>query len=63
MMEELEIPADELARRKAAWRPPKPWAERGYVRLYLDHVEQADKGADLDILVGGSGAKVERDLH
>ncbi len=59
----LDISDRELAKRKAAWRPPKPLAKRGYVRLYLDHVEQADKGADLDILVGGSGSKVERDLH
>jgi dihydroxy-acid dehydratase len=31
--------------------------------MYIEHVEQADKGADLDFLVGGSGSKVERDLH
>ncbi|UCE06364.1 MAG: dihydroxy-acid dehydratase, partial [bacterium] len=59
----LDISDEELAKRKAAWTPPKPLTERGYVRLYLDHVEQADKGADLDFLVGGSGSKVERDLH
>ena len=59
----LDISDQELARRKAAWTPPKPLAERGYVRLYLDHVLQADKGADLDILVGSSGSRVERDLH
>ena len=43
---------DELARRRAAWTPPPPHAdsERGYLRLYLDHVEQADKGADMDFL-------------
>lgn len=59
----LDIPDEELARRKETWAPPKFLAERGYVRLYLDHVEQAEKGADLDILVGGSGSIVERDLH
>jgi L-arabonate dehydrase len=59
----LDITDEELARRKAAWKPPQPVTDRGYVRLYLEHVEQADKGADLDILVGGSGADVERDLH
>ena len=59
----LDVPDEELANRRKAWTPPQPVAERGYVRLYLDHVEQADKGADLDILVGGSGATVERDLH
>ncbi len=59
----LDISDEELAKRKAAWKSPKPLAERGYVRIYLDHVEQADKGADLDILVGGSGSEVDRDLH
>ena len=59
----LDISDEEIAKRKAKWTQPKPWAERGYVRIYLDHVEQADKGADLDILVGGSGSKVDRDLH
>ena len=59
----LDISNEEIAKRKAKWTQPKPWAERGYVRIYLDHVEQADKGADLDILVGGSGSKVDRDLH
>lgn len=59
----LDIPDDELARRKTAWQPPKSLVKRGYVKIYLDHVQQADQGADLDILVGGSGAKVERDLH
>ena len=59
----LDISDDELAKRKAVWIPPKPLADRGYVRIYLDHVEQADKGADLDILTGSSGSKVERDSH
>jgi L-arabonate dehydrase len=59
----LDITDEEIAKRKAKWTPPKPWAYRGYLRIYLDHVEQADKGADLDILVGGSGSKVDRDLH
>ena len=59
----LDISDEEIAKRKAKWVTPKPWADRGYVRIYLDHVEQADKGADLDILVGGSGSKVDRDLH
>jgi dihydroxy-acid dehydratase len=59
----LDISDEEIAKRKAIWKPPERLADRGYVRIYLDHVEQADKGADLDILVGGSGSKVERDLH
>jgi dihydroxy-acid dehydratase len=36
---------------------------RGYVRLFVDHVEQADKGADFDFLKGGSGSEVSRDSH
>ncbi|HMB99885.1 MAG TPA: IlvD/Edd family dehydratase [Flavobacteriaceae bacterium] len=60
---QLNISDEELAKRKANWKEPEPVAKRGYVRIYLDHVEQADVGADLDILVGGSGSKVERDLH
>lgn len=59
----LEITEEEMQRRKKEWTPPKPLADRGYVKMYIDHVEQADKGADLDFLVGGSGSKVERDLH
>jgi dihydroxy-acid dehydratase len=37
--------------------------ERGYVKLYIDHVQQAHLGADLDFLVGGSGSAVVRDSH
>jgi L-arabonate dehydrase len=33
------------------------------VNLYVKHVQQADKGADLDFLVGKSGSKVSRDSH
>src|SRR5438874_4774414 len=53
----------ELKKRKARWKAPKPALERGYWRLYHDHVLQADKGADLDFLVGSSGAFVPRDNH
>jgi len=60
---QLNISDNEIIKRKAKWKAPKPLAERGYVRLYLDHVEQAHIGADLDVLVGKSGSKVDRDLH
>lgn len=60
---QLEVSEEELEKRRAAWKEPEPMAERGYVKIYIDHVEQAEKGADLDILVGGSGSKVDRDLH
>ena len=59
----LHVPDDELERRRAAWQPPQPHSERGYLKLYLDHVMQADTGADLDVLVGGSGAEVPRESH
>jgi L-arabonate dehydrase len=59
----LEVPDAELARRRAAWRAPPRAAERGYVRLYVDHVGQANTGADLDFLVGKSGAAVPKDNH
>jgi L-arabonate dehydrase len=58
----LEVSDDELQRRKAAWTPP-PMPERGYAKLYVDHVQQAHLGADLDFLVGKSGAPVPRESH
>jgi L-arabonate dehydrase len=54
---------DELQRRKKAWKPIHRVDSRGYVGLYQRHVLQADKGADLDFLVGGSGSVVARDSH
>lgn len=59
----LDVPDPILQKRKAAWKAPVPMAARGYVKIYLDHVQQADKGADLDVLVGKSGSGVSRDLH
>jgi dihydroxy-acid dehydratase len=53
----------ELVRRRAAWTPPVSHGERGYVKLYVDHVLQANDGVDLDFLVGRSGAAVPRDNH
>ena len=60
---ELLVDEEELQSRKAKWRLPKPPLERGYWRLYYDHVLQAHEGADLDFLVGKSGAFVPRDNH
>ena len=59
----LLVPGDELENRRKAWRPPLPVAERGYVKLYIDTVEQADQGCDLKFLKGGSGAIVTREPH
>lgn len=58
----LEVSDDELARRRAEWQKPET-PTRGYYKLYVDHVLQADQGADLDFLVGSSGAPVPRDSH
>jgi L-arabonate dehydrase len=60
---ELCVPEDELSRRRKAWTPPPPVASGGYQRLYVEHVLQADKGADLDFLVGCRGAAVPRESH
>jgi len=59
----LDVPDDELQRRRENWTPPEPHTERGYVSLYVDHVMQADKGADFDFLVGKSSADVKRESH
>jgi len=59
----LDVSDEELKSRKAVWVAPDPVATRGYVKLYIDHVQQAHLGADLDVLNGGSGSEVTRDLH
>jgi len=60
----LDVPATELEKRRQQWqRPQLPRTGRGYINLYIQHVQQADKGADLDFLVGGSGSEVSRDSH
>ena len=59
----LDVSDEELQHRKASWIAPKIAAERGYVNLYIKHVMGADKGADLDFLVGSSGSVVTRDSH
>ena len=59
----LDVSDEELARRRAAWTPPPPPMEGGYQKLHYDHVMQADKGADLDFLVGCRGAAVPRESH
>ena len=60
---QLLVPENTLAQRRAAWRQPKAPMQRGYCKLYVEHVLQADQGADLDFLVGKSGAFVPRDNH
>ncbi len=60
---QLAVSEAELERRRAAWRPEPPRFERGYAKLYTEHVLGADRGADFDFLVGGSGAAVAREMH
>jgi L-arabonate dehydrase len=59
----LDVSEEELAKRRAKWKAPKAQLQRGYWKLYFDHVNQANEGADLDFLVGKSGAFVPRDNH
>jgi len=60
---QLDVSDEELARRRESWKPAAPPSERGYYKLYYDHVTQADQGADLDFLVGKSGVEVTRESH
>ena len=61
----MAVPDDELAARQesAATRAAYAAPTRGWAKLYVDHVMQADTGADLDFLVGGSGDRVSRESH
>jgi L-arabonate dehydrase len=59
----IEVSEADLARRREGWTPPKPPLDRGYWKLYIDHVLGADTGADLDFLVGKSGTPVLRESH
>ena len=58
-----EVSEADLAARKLAQPFVPPSMPRGYVGLFIDHVEQADQGADFDFLKGGSGSIVTRDSH
>ncbi len=59
----LLVAEDVLLKRRKSWKLPAAPLERGYWKLYFDHVLQASEGADLDFLVGKSGAFVPRDNH
>jgi dihydroxy-acid dehydratase len=62
---DVDIPAEEFARRHPAegLRAALAAPGRGWERLYVDHVMQADRGADLDFLIGSSGDRVSRESH
>jgi L-arabonate dehydrase len=55
----LRVTDEELARRRAAWRPRAPHFTRGYGRMFLDHVLQANEGCDFDFLRGGTPVRAE----
>ncbi len=59
----LKVTDEELEKRRKAWRPPEQEAARGYVKIFVEHVEQAEKGCDFDFLTGGSGSEVTREPH
>ncbi|MCF8159127.1 MAG: dihydroxy-acid dehydratase [Polaromonas sp.] len=52
----LQVPETELASRRAAWRAPKPLLQRGFTRLYQQHVTQAHEGCDFDFLQGNQAS-------
>ena len=55
----LRVTDDELARRRAAWTPRPPHFTRGYGRMFIDHVLQANEGCDFDFLRGGTPVRAE----
>jgi dihydroxy-acid dehydratase len=60
---QLDVAPAELEHRRAAWAPPPPAMSSGYQKMYIDHVLQADRGCDLDFLVGNRGAAIPRESH
>lgn len=59
----LHLDEAEVEKRKQNWIPSHFDASRGYINLYVNHVQQAHLGADFDFLQGGSGGEVARDSH
>ncbi|UYN97477.1 MAG: dihydroxy-acid dehydratase [Enhydrobacter sp.] len=55
---DMNVSDDELARRRAAWRPPAPRYERGYGWMFTRHIKQANEGCDFDFLETGFGKAV-----
>ena len=60
---DLMVSPEELQKRRADWQAPTGGPTRGWSKIYVDHVLQANRGADLDFLVGGSGSDVPRHSH
>lgn len=58
----LHVSDEEMARRKSQWGPPKPRYERGYGRMFQEHIGQADDGCDFDFLLAGASTP-EPEIH
>jgi L-arabonate dehydrase len=59
----LHVSEEELKKRRAEWKAPEPAMKGGYQGLYVEHVQQANRGADMDFLVGCRGSTVVRESH
>jgi L-arabonate dehydrase len=59
----LEVSDEELAGRRRSWTAPPAPMSGGYVKLFVDHVGQADTGADFDFLIGCRGSEITRESH
>jgi len=61
----IEITEEELKSRAPSKESEAAYAQpdRGWAKLYVDHVQGADRGADLDFLIGSSGDQVQRESH
>jgi dihydroxy-acid dehydratase len=60
---DVDIPDADFRTRTPASRSGYAESARGWEKLYIDHVMQADRGVDLDFLVGSSGDRVNRESH
>ena len=60
---ELLVDKEVIKERLKNYKPVLPEIKGGYQKMYVDHVMQADKGADLDFLVGKRGSEVKRHSH
>ena len=59
---ELKVSDEELARRREAWKPRPAHFPRGYGAIFAQHIQQADKGCDFDILQHGPSTP-EPEVH
>jgi dihydroxyacid dehydratase/phosphogluconate dehydratase len=59
---DVRLTPDELAQRRAAWTPPPARFPRGYGRMFVEHIQQADRGCDFDFLTG-TAPIAEPEIH